>query len=215
MVLVAAPGGPMAVDAQTPPTDLEVFVERADPQAAAAQTELPPPLADPREELRVERRTADAFEVKAGEWIQILDVEGRQCSDFQAFPVDQLDRGIERCLDVTTTRTLMGQAYPGPGLMAKYYDQDMRPLVEIVQDNCLRHDAFGLACTAKYYEDMGYPGHVNCSDNFNMALQPYPVAPRRGWMAMNFFYNTGIDDQNQFYLDEPWSRPGDHVLLQA
>ncbi len=215
VVLITAPGGPMAVDAQTPPTDLEVFVERADPQAAAAQTELPPPLAEPREELRIERRTAGAFEVKAGEWIQILDVEGRQCSDFQAFPVDQLDRGIERCLDVTTTRTLMGQAYPGPGLMAKYYDQDMRPLVEIVQDNCLRHDAFGLACTAKYYEDMGYPGHVNCSDNFNTALRPYPVAPRRGWMAMNFFYNTGIDDQNQFYLDEPWSRPGDHVLLQA
>ena len=215
VALITAPGGPMAVDAQSPPTDLEVFVERADPQAATQRPDLPPPLAEPREELRITRQTAQAYEVKAGEWIQILDVEGRQCSDFQAFPADQLDQGIERCLDVTTTRTLMGQAYPGPGLMAKYYDQDMRPLIEIVQDNCLRHDAFGLACTARYYEDQGYPGHLNCSDNFNTALEPYPVAPRRGWMAMNFFYNTGIDEQNQFYLDEPWSRPGDHVLLQA
>ena len=24
-----------------------------------------------------------------------------------------------------------------------------------------------LACTAKYYEDKGYPGHVNCTENFN------------------------------------------------
>ena len=215
IALIAAPGGPMAVDAQTPPSDLEVFVERADPRAAAERSDLPPPLAEPREELRIARQTARAYEIKAGEWIQILDVEGRQCSDFQAFPLDRLDQGVERCLDVTTTRTLMGQAYPGPGLMAKYYDQDMRPLVEIVQDDCLRHDAFGLACTARYYEDLGYPGHLNCSDNFNAALAPYPVAPRRGWMAMNFFYNTGIDEQNQFYLDEPWSRPGDHVLLQA
>jgi aminomethyltransferase len=62
---------------------------------------------------------------------------------------------------------------------------------------------------------MGYPGHANCSDNFNLALEKYPVSPRRGWMAMNFFYNTGIDDQNQFYLDEPWSRPGDCVLMRA
>ncbi len=214
VALVAAPGGPMRVDEQDPPTDLEVFVHRADP-SATAEPRLPEPLADPRLDFRVNRSTARSYTVGAGEWIEIIDVEGRQCSDFQAFPVSQLDKGIERCLDVTTTRTLMAQAYPAPGLQSKYYDQDMRPLIEIVQDNCLRHDAFGLACAPKYYDDLGYPGHVNCSDNFNAALEPYPIAPRPGWMAMNFFYNTGVDERNQFYLDEPWSRPGDHVLLQA
>ena len=215
-VLMTAPGGPMAVDAQNPPSDLEVHVERANvPDGTGRLYALPDPLADPRLDRQIDRATAQAYEVRAGEWIQIIDIEGRQCSDFQAFPMDQLEKGIERCLDVTTTRTIMGQGYPAPGLMAKYLDQDMRALVEIVQDNCLRHDAFGLACTAKYYEDMGYPGHANCSDNFSRALEPYGIAPRRGWMAMNFFYNTGIDDQNQFYLDEPWSRPGDHVLLRA
>ena len=30
--------------------------------------------------------------------------------------------------------------------------------------------------TPSYYEDMGYPGHVNCTDNFNGALDPYGVA---------------------------------------
>jgi aminomethyltransferase len=213
-LLVTAPGGPMSVEAQTPPTDLEVFVERAEPTAPSTPG-LPDPLAEPRQDLRVERATAAAFEVKAGEWIQIIDVEGRQCSDLQAFPLAQLDKGIERCLDVTTTRTLLGHGYPHPGLHAKYYDQDFQPLVEIVQDNCSRHDTFGLACFAKYYEDRGYPGHANCSDNFNRALAPYGVQPRRGWMAMNFFYNTGIDEHNQFHLDEPWSRAGDFVLVRA
>ena len=215
VLLVTAPGEAMAVDAQNPPTDIGMFIERASPPAELSMPVLPTPLAEPRLDLRVDRSTALAYEVKAGEWIEVIDVEGRQCSDFQAFRSAELDTGVERCLDVTVTRTLMGQGYPGPGLMAKYYDQNFQPLVEIIQDNCLRHDAFGLACTAKYYEDMGYPGHANCSDNFNGALEPYGIAARRGWMAMNFFYNTGIDDQNQFYLDEPWSRPGDHVLLQA
>ena len=216
VVIVSAPGEDMQPDQQTPPTDLEVIVERANPSSAAIELpDLPDPLANPRIDHRIPKRTAWSYEVKAGEWIQIVDVEGRECSDFQAFSTAQLEKGIERCLDVTTTRSLTAQCYPRPGLMAKYYDQDMRPLIELVQDNCSRHDAFGLACTAKYYEDMGYPGHANCSDNFNMALEKYPIMARRGWMAMNFFYNTGIDDQNQFYLDEPWSRPGDYVLMRA
>ena len=71
------------------------------------------------------------------------------------------------------------------------------------------------ACAAKYYEDMGYFGHVNCSDNFNSVLEAFQIAPRKGWAAANFFFNTGIDDHNVLYSDEPWSRPGDYVLMQA
>ena len=52
----------------------------------------------------------------------------------------------------------MGSAYPQPGLYRKFYDLDMDPLVEVVRDTVGRHDTFALACQAKYYEDMGYPG---------------------------------------------------------
>ena len=45
----------------------------------------------------------------------------------------------------------------------------MDPLVEVVRDTVGRHDTFGLACTAKYYEDMGYPGHVNCTRELQRA----------------------------------------------
>ncbi len=91
----------------------------------------------------------------------------------------------------------------------------MDPLVEVVQDTVGRHDSFALACTAKYYEDLGYFGHINCSTNFNGQVTPYGVGERKGWEALNFFYNTGFDDDNRFMADEPWSRPGDFVLLRA
>ncbi len=212
--VIAAPGGPMLVHEQNPPTDLVVFVRRTHLQTNG-EPALPAPLADAREDVRIKRRTAHAYEVKAGEYIQIIDVEGRECSDFQCFDSAQLSKGVERCLDATTTRYLMGAAYPSPGLYAKFYDQDMQAMVEVIHDTCGRHDSFGLACTAKYYEDRGYPGHVNCSDNFNRVLDPYAVAPRRGWMAMNLFFNTNVDATNQIYFDEPWSRPGDYVLFRA
>ena len=212
--IITAPGGPMRVDEQNPPTDLIAFIHRAEISTDPTPT-LPDPLAEPRYEHRIEPGTAHAYEVKAGEYIQIIDVEGRECSDFQCFTAAGLDQHIERCIDPTTTRTLMGSAYPGPGLFSKFLDVDQQPLVEVMHDTCGRHDFFGLACTAKYYDDLGYPGHVNCSENFNRELAPYPIIPRRGWEAINFFYNTNLDDNLQLYLDDPWSRPGDYVLVKA
>ena len=60
---------------------------------------LPEPLAEPRLDFRIDRATARAYEVRAGEFIQVLDVEGRQCSDFLAFCARRLEAGIERGLD--------------------------------------------------------------------------------------------------------------------
>ncbi len=214
VVIVAAPGGVMDFDLQDTATPLTLTVTRATLRRARSFP-LSDPLADPVLDLRVKSATAEAYFVKAGDYIQVLDVDGRQCTDFQCFAARKLDRGIEHALDVTTTRTLQHRDYPMPGLHAKYYDHDMLPLLEVVQDTCGRHDAFALACTAKYYDDIGYPGHVNCSDNFNGALAPYGVTGRAGWMAINFFFNTGIDAHGVLYADEPWSRPGDYVLLRA
>ncbi|OED40117.1 aminomethyltransferase [Chromatiales bacterium (ex Bugula neritina AB1)] len=212
--LVAAPATQMPAHEQLPPTDLLVYITRANPEELPAPA-LPEPLAEPILDLRIERCTSRAYTVKAGDYIQVIDVEGRECSDFQCFDLAKLEQGIERCLDATTTRTLMAKAYPQPGLHAKFYDQDMNPMVEVIRDTCGRHDTFGLACTAKYYDDAGYPGHVNCSDNFNRTLAPFEIESRPGWMAMNFFFNTGYDDHNQLFSDEPWSRPGDYVLMRA
>ncbi|MCK8462251.1 aminomethyltransferase family protein [Aliiroseovarius sp. S1339] len=214
VVIIAAPGGAMDIEAQDTTTPLTVMVKRAVIKQHV-KFELPDPLADPVLDVRIHNATAESYFVKAGDYIQIQDVDGRQCTDFECFSARKLDKGIEHALDVTTTRTLMGHAYPMPGLHAKYYDQEMLPLVEVVQDTCGRHDAFAMACTEKYYNDMGYPGHVNCSTNFNGALADYGVAPRRGWMAINFFFNTFLDEHGVMYSDEPWSRPGDFVLLRA
>ena len=204
----------MVIDRQDPPTDLIMSLRRAaiDP---AAEPRLPEPLVEPRLDIRINRASAQSYEVKAGEYIQIVDVAGRQCSDFLAFNRRQLDQGTLRGLDATTTRTLVGAAYPGPGLFSKFFDSEMRALVEVIRDTVGRHDTFNLACTARYYEDMGYFGHANCSDNFNGALAPYEIASNKGWPAINFFYNTHVDDQNVIYFDESCSRPGDYVLLRA
>jgi len=213
--LVAAPGSDMLVDQQLTLTDLVAYVHRHGIVDETPEIHLPDPLADPIADQRIEARTAYAYEVKAGDYIQIIDVEGRECSDFQCFDKADLDKGIESCLDATATRHVVGASYPAPGLYSKFYDTNFEPMLEVIQDTCGRHDSFGTACTSKYYDDMGYPGHVNCSDNFNKVLAPHGIRSRKGWMAINLFFNTNVDDANQLYFDEPWSRPGDYVLMRA
>jgi len=213
--IIAAPGEAMLVDQQNTITDIVIFVYRHSSTEKAKLIKLPDPLADTNHEMLIKARTAYTYTVKAGEYIQIMDVEGRECSDFQCFDAEKLGKGLERNLDATNTRYVIGAAYPKPGLYSKFYDQDLSALLEVIQDTCGRHDSFGNACTAKFYDDAGYPGHINCSENFNQVLQPHGIEPRTGWMAMNLFYNTMVDDNNQMYFDEPWSRPGDYVLMKA
>src|SRR5690606_32647169 len=138
-----------------------------------------------------------------GQYIQVLDVAGRQCSDFVAFDRRALDRGVELDLDQTVTRTLNGSVYPAPGLFGKFFDRRMQPMLEVVRDTVGRHDSFALACAARYYESLGYLGHDNCSDNLSRTLTPFGIQPRTGWPAINFFFNTGIDAHQHMTLDEP------------
>ena len=86
----------------------------------------------------------------------------------------------------------MGAAYPMPGLFSKFFDAEHEPVIEVVRDTVGRHDTFNLACTSKYYEDLGYMGHINCTDNFNNGLEKYDIDPRKSWSARNLFFGFGI-----------------------
>lgn len=213
-VLVTTPHTPMDVSGGLPDTPISVGVRRG-VRSLPAEAVLPAPLAEPRLEILVDAATALTYEVEAGEYIQIIDVRGRQCSDFLAFHRRDLEGGRERGIDATATRSFMGTAYPLPGQRSRFLDRDLRPLVEVVQDTVARHDTFGLACTAKYYEDMGYPGHANCSDNFSGILTRYGLEARKGWPAVNYFFNTSVGACGSIDFDEAWSNPGDYVLLRA
>ena len=191
-----------------------VEVKLPDQQANAAT--LPEPLGKVVDEWRITTGTARAYSVKKGQFIQVIDVQGQQCSDFMAMRSEALDAGIERYIDSTVSRTMTRSAYPLPGLHDKFFDQDIRPLLAVRQDTVGRHDTFALACTARGYEERGFPGHLNCSDNISAAFEPYGIGRRHAWPAINFFFNSWINcTDHTIASDEAWSRPGDYVAMQA
>ena len=186
------------------------------PLGGVSEDYLPEPLGDIRDEFTVSKGTATAYRLKKGEYVQIIDVEGQQCSDFMAFRSIGLDRGEELVIDTTTTRSMVRGAYPKPGLLDKFFDREMRPMMNVVQDTCGRHDAYGLACTARGYEERGFFGRLNCSDNISLATEPYGVRRRNAWPAINFFWNTWIcETSHQLITAESYSRAGDYVIMGA
>ncbi len=213
--IFAAPGPDMLIHEQNPTTDLTIFVKRANIIYDKEHSIIPDPMFDPLNETNIDRQTAISFEVKEGDYIQIICPTGRQCSDFVAFDTTKLGKGVEKGLDWQTTRTFMGNTFPGPGLYSKFYDTDHEPLVEVIRDTVGRHDTFNLACTAKYYEDAGYFGHPNCSDNLSSAMEKYNVKRQKGWHAINLFFNTSAGGLNTVLSDESFARPGDYVILRA
>ena len=90
-LIVGAPGG-RVVDGDAPATELALEVRRATPRRRR-RSSCPPPLAEPRLDFRIDPASAQSYEVRAGEYIQIIDVRGKQCSDFLAFHAAKLERG--------------------------------------------------------------------------------------------------------------------------
>ena len=213
--IFSAPGPEMIIHEQNPTTDLTIFVKRAKITKDKEHSIIPDPVFDPLSEKNIDRKTAISFQVKEGDYIQVISPTGRQCSDFVAFDTAKLDKRIEKGLDWQTTRTFMGNTFPGPGLFSKFYDTDHEPLVEVIRDTVGRHDTFNLACTSKYYEDSGYFGHPNCSDNLNKNMEKFGVQKKRGWHAINLFFNTSAGGLNSVLSDESFARPGDYVMFRA
>ena len=120
-VIITAPGEDMSVDRQNAATDISVKLTRATP-VHENDIPLPEPLAEPRLDIRINACTAQPYTVYEGEYIQIIDVAGRECSDFQAFSVKSINEGIQDPINVTTTtsapcaprdRIAVNAAWPG------------------------------------------------------------------------------------------------------
>jgi aminomethyltransferase len=164
----------------------------------------------PRAEARVGPADAKAYELSAGEYVQIEDIQGCQVSDFLAFHKERPGVGIS----TTVTRALVDGLFPLPG--QGIYDAEGNKLLELVEDTVGRHDTFGIACNREYYEELGYPDHRNCTDNFNRELAAFGYEPRRFWEPINFFFNTKIGPDGRVIEIEPsLSKAGDYVLMRA
>lgn len=152
-------------------------------------------------------------EVKAGQTLRLLDLEGNQAVDTLFYSA----RNPRERYDVQRTLRKQNRVYLGPGSVL--WSNLGNPMLSIVADTCGRHDTLGGACaqesnTVRYALDKRYMH--SCRDNFLRAsLHDGRLSKRDLGANINFFMNVPVTPEGGLTFEDGLSAPGKYVELKA
>ncbi len=159
---------------------------------------------------RVPARTARAVSVKAGQVIQIEDLEGQQVGDLVAYRPD----APEEYLSPSHTCSCLVKLVPVVG--DELYSNHRTPLMRILRDDVGTHDLVVPCCDPERYgRDYGQPDHPSCLVSLKAGLAEFGSDwPVRGELAWNVFMNNKLED-GRIVTYEPEHGAGATIELEA
>lgn len=147
--------------------------------------------------------------VEAGNYLRLVDVEGRQAIDFLCYNADDPS---ERYAAADTIK-MAGTIYLGQ--WNKLYSDMARPIFTIVADSCGFHDTIGGACSKELNEvRYGHKHTPNCRDNFLRGLARFGLGKKDIVTNVNFFMYVPVEPDGGMRIASR-SEPGDFVDLRA
>ena len=156
--------------------------------------------------------TGIAVPVYKGEVLRIMQVEGGQCVDFNAYNLhdyrEELSCGASR---------QQGGHRPGPGYIVWTKMPRGRPIYAILQipETCKTY-IIGHRCNAVYYERFfGFTLHPNCQDTFAEAIRAYGLSPDDTHESFNLWMNNTVDAQGRSRPEWNPGQKGDCVDFLA
>ena len=167
-------------------------------------------------------KTGLAVEVKQGEHLRVIDLEGKQVVDMAVFNLDNL----REKLSTSNSRT---RYIPKPG--EKYAPRDhigegdwlmstlCRPMMTIVKETVEPkgvHDACNRMCNRFLYEVFGVGPREGCHEIISQAVAPYGLLPEDIPDTLDIFMKYPHNcEKGHFEILEPVSRPGDYIEFRA
>lgn len=154
-------------------------------------------------------------EIKAGQTLRIVDLEGNQAADTLFYNARD---PAERYSAMDTIRE-QGNVYLGAGTALR--SNDNRVMLEIVADTCGRHDTLGGACatesnTVRY--GLETKSMHACRDSWMLAVaeqEHFGVSKRDITHNINFFMNVPVTAEGGLTFADGLSAPGKYVELKA
>lgn len=147
------------------------------------------------------------IDVKKGQQITVIDIEGGQVADFFAISAANSGEFLSPAVTLDCHESL--KLNIGDELYTNLY----RPMFQILLDDVGAHDLLFPSCRSEMY-DFFYrngDGHPNCFDNINSALgESRPIIN-----PINLFMHTTIDTNGKITIHPPISKAGDKIVLKA
>jgi len=155
--------------------------------------------------------TGKALPVHKGEVLRIVQVQGGQCVDFNAYNLNDykeyLNCGFNR----------MEGLHTGKGTLVWSGSPRARPML-VILDCSERFDQFyeGHRCHATYWEaQYGFHDHPNCQSTFAEAIREYGLTPDDVHTSYNLWMAASFDAQGRRHLHWNRARKGDYVEILA
>lgn len=164
-----------------------------------------------RSEFVIEGKRGESFEVKKGDYITIIDLEGKQVVDFFAVNLNTHNEFLSTGVTIDCNDSL--KVKKGDTIYSNLY----RPMFKIVEDDVQEHDLLHPCCRPEMYEFFyknGF-GHRNCLDNINEGLNKYEIPKHNIIHPFNIFMYTIIKPDGKISVEEPISKAGDKIKLFA
>jgi urea carboxylase-associated protein 1 len=153
-------------------------------------------------------------EVKRGQVLRILDLEGNQAVDTLFYNAAD----PEERYDANNTIRMQGNIYLSAGTILR--SNEGKPMLTIIADTCGRHDTLGGACSAES-NSVRYAlekRHMHsCRDSFLMALAEWDngLSKRDLSSNINFFMNVPVTPQGGLTFEDGISEAGRYVEMRA
>jgi len=154
-----------------------------DDRRRVAETGRDPVAGKIIETIEIAARHGAAVEVKRGQVVRVIDVDGAQVGDLVCF--NRHDLG--ECYSPQNTVLFNRTVYPKVG--ALLVSNRGRPMMRLVADTVGVHDLICGSCSDEYYRNRldHHEPHRSCRGNLAEAVAPWGVAPRDIPFSFNVF----------------------------
>ena len=165
----------------------------------------------PMTRSRIEPQTGTAFEMKTGQTLRVVDIEGEQVADLTAFARADTSEWLSSGRSIDYANTI----YLTKGHVL--YSNRSRPMFTIMEDDVGRHDFLLTPCSREtfeiIYKNTDY--HPSCFENLWRNLAEFGIAPDMIPTTLNIFMNVEVGSDGTLKILPPRSKAGDAILLRA
>jgi len=157
-------------------------------------------------------RSGIAFQLKSGEKLKIVDIEGEQVSDFVCYNFadtrEYLSSG--RTIDYASTIFFTKNSL--------FYSNRSNVMFEMIEDTVGRHDFLLTPCSAEMFRILygERQPHQGCHGNLARELKRFGIQPDDIPVCFNIFMNVDVNGSTgKISVLPPKSKAGDYVVLKA
>lgn len=147
------------------------------------------------------------IEVREGQSIAVIDVDGGQVADFFAEVMGTHEEYLSPAVTIDCNESIH------IGVGSVLYTNMYHAMFEIIHDDVGVHDLLFPSCSKAMYDFFYQNGaeHSNCLDNINAALGTH----RKLIQPVNLFMNTQVSKNGKITIKPPVSKAGDKIVMRA